>query len=160
MKCCVTSAWDNKLKICMGHLFWDWASPFSFCSLIQNMWYILSINLSGWPWHTVYECGFSCIGLYWFSILLSYHSVWAGNSYPMNVFILLCQYHGCWWPDDKENLPWNGRLTHRSGDKMAAIFQTILSNAFSWMRTLEFQLEFHWSLFLRFQLIINQCWFR
>ena len=43
---------------------------------------------------------------------------------------------------------------------MAAIFQTTLSNAFSWMKILEFRLQFHWSLFLRFQLTIIQHWFR
>ena len=39
---------------------------------------------------------------------------------------------------------WKGR------DKMAAVSQTTLSNAFSWMKMLEFRLRFHWSLFLRF----------
>ena len=51
-------------------------------------------------------------------------------------------------------------LTHWDRDKMAAISQTILSNAFSWMKMLEFQLKFHWSLFLRVQLTIFQHWFR
>ena len=45
-------------------------------------------------------------------------------------------------------------------DKMAAVSQTILSNAFSWMKMLEFWLRFHWSLFLRVQLTIFQHWFR
>ena len=43
---------------------------------------------------------------------------------------------------------------------MAAISQTTLSNAYSWMKTSEFRLRFHWSLFLRFQLLISQLWFR
>ena len=51
-------------------------------------------------------------------------------------------------------------LTHWGRDKMAAISQTTLSNAFSWMKMLEFRLNFHWSLFLRFQLKIFQHWFR
>ena len=38
-------------------------------------------------------------------------------------------------------------LTHWGRDKMAAIFQTIFSNAFSWMKMYEFQLRFHWRLF-------------
>ena len=42
--------------------------------------------------------------------------------------------------------------------QMDAIFQTILSNAFSWMKMLEFRLKFHWSLFLRAQLrIVHHC---
>ena len=51
-------------------------------------------------------------------------------------------------------------LTHWGRDKMAAISQTTRSNAFCWMKMLEFRLIFHWSLFLRFQLTIFQHWFR
>ena len=40
-------------------------------------------------------------------------------------------------------------------DKTVAIFQTTFSNAFSWMKMYEFQLRFHWSLFLRVQLTIS-----
>ena len=45
-------------------------------------------------------------------------------------------------------------------DKMDAISQTTFSSAFSWMKMFEFQLKFHWSLFLRVQLTIFQHWFR
>ena len=51
-------------------------------------------------------------------------------------------------------------LTHLGRDKMAAVSQTTLSNAFSWMNMLEFRLRFQWSLFLRVQLTIFQHWFR
>ena len=50
--------------------------------------------------------------------------------------------------------------THWDRNKMAAIFQTTFSNAFSWMKMYKFQLRFHWSLFLRVQLAIFQHWFR
>ena len=55
-------------------------------------------------------------------------------------------------------------LTHWGRDKMDAISQTTLSIAFSWMKMLEFWLNFHWSLFLRVQLTmatshyLNQWW--
>ena len=52
------------------------------------------------------------------------------------------------------------QLTHWGRDKMAAFSQTTLSNASSWLKMLEFQLRFHWSLFLRVQLTIIQHWFR
>ena len=45
-------------------------------------------------------------------------------------------------------------------DKMAAIFQTIYSNAFSWMKMCEFWLRVQWSLFLRVQSTIFQQCFR
>ena len=48
-------------------------------------------------------------------------------------------------------------ITHWGRDKMAAVSQTTHSNAFSWMKLLEFRLRFHWSLF---QLTIFQHWFR
>ena len=44
-------------------------------------------------------------------------------------------------------------------DKMVAFSQTTLSNAFSWMKILEFRLKFHWSLFLRVLLTIFRHWF-
>ena len=55
---------------------------------------------------------------------------------------------------------WCFHLTHWGRDKKAAVSQTTLSNAFSWMKMLEFRLRFHWSLFLRVQLTIFQHWFR
>ena len=44
--------------------------------------------------------------------------------------------------------------------KMAAIFQTTFSNAFSSMKMYEFWLKFHWSLFLEVQLTIFHHWVR
>ena len=51
-------------------------------------------------------------------------------------------------------------VTYLDRDKMVAIFQTTFSNAFSWMKTYDFRLRFHWGLFLRFELTISQHWFR
>ena len=45
-------------------------------------------------------------------------------------------------------------------DIMDAISQTIFSSAFSWMKMIQFQWKFHWSLFLRVQLTIFQHLFR
>ena len=50
-------------------------------------------------------------------------------------------------------------LTHLPWDKMATISQTTFSNAFSWMKSFVFQVNFHWNLFLRVQLTISQHWF-
>ena len=43
---------------------------------------------------------------------------------------------------------------------MATISQALFSDAFLWMKSFVFWLKFHWSLFLRIQLIITQHWFR
>ena len=51
-------------------------------------------------------------------------------------------------------------LTNWGRDKMAAIFQSTVSNGFSWMKMYEFRLKFHWSLLPRIQLTIFQHWFR
>ena len=48
-----------------------------------------------------------------------------------------------------------GTLTHWGWDKMAGISQTTLSIVFSWMKMLEFRLNFHWSLFLTVQLTMS-----
>ena len=46
-------------------------------------------------------------------------------------------------------------LTHLPLDKMAAISQTIFSDAFPLIKFFVFLLKFHWSLFLRVQLTIT-----
>ena len=51
-------------------------------------------------------------------------------------------------------------LTPWGRDKMAAIFQTTFSDAFSQMKVYIFRLRFHWSLFPRVQSTIFQHWFR
>ena len=45
-------------------------------------------------------------------------------------------------------------------DKLAPIFQTTPSIAFSWMEMFEFRIGFHQNLFLKVQLTIFQPWFR
>ena len=50
-------------------------------------------------------------------------------------------------------------LKHWGQDKMAAILQTTVSNAFSWMKMFESCWKFHWGLFVRFELTIFQQWF-
>ena len=45
-------------------------------------------------------------------------------------------------------------LTHWGRDKMDAISQTKFSSAFSWMKMFQFQLRYHWCLFLKVQLTI------
>ena len=42
---------------------------------------------------------------------------------------------------------------------MGTVSQTTYSNAFAWMKSVVFWLKFHWSLFLRVQLIITKHWF-
>ena len=51
-------------------------------------------------------------------------------------------------------------LTHWGRDQIDAFSQTTFSNAFSRMKMNEFLIGFHWSLFLRLELIIFQYWFR
>ena len=46
--------------------------------------------------------------------------------------VRVCVMSGCWWMMS---------LTHWGWDKMAAIFQTTFSNAFSWMKMYEFFIE-------------------
>ena len=53
-----------------------------------------------------------------------------------------------------------GLWTHWGRDNMDAISQWTFANAFSSMKMFEFRLKFRWSLFLKFQLTINQHWFR
>ena len=58
--------------------------------------------------------------------------------------MLVKQHLGTW-----SNL---NTLTHERPDKIASIFQTIFSDAFSWITVYDFQFECHWTLFLKVQL--------
>ena len=51
-------------------------------------------------------------------------------------------------------------LTHLPWKKWPPFWQTTISNAFSWMKMMEFRFEFHWNLFPEVQLTISQHWFR
>ena len=51
-------------------------------------------------------------------------------------------------------------LTHWGWDKISAKSHMTFSNAFSGMKIYEFNLIFHWSLFLGFESTIFQHWFR
>ena len=51
-------------------------------------------------------------------------------------------------------------LTYCGRDKMADILKTTLSNAFHWPKMFQLWLNFHWTMFLKFQLTINQHWIR
>ena len=60
-------------------------------------------------------------------------------------------------------IDWNDyckQSTHLPLDKIAAIWQMVFSDTFSWMKMYESWWRFHWILFLRAQLIIYQHWFR
>ena len=57
-------------------------------------------------------------------------------------------------PREMMLLSWARELTHWGRDKMAAIFETTFLYAFSCMKMNDFQLKFHRSLLLRFQLTI------
>ena len=51
-------------------------------------------------------------------------------------------------------------FTYCGWEKMAAISQTTVSNAFCWIKLYEFRFNFHWSLLIKGQLTIFQHWFR
>ena len=61
-----------------------------------------------------------------------------------------------------KNIPTSApeELTHWARDKMADIFQTTYWNAFSWIKILEFRIQFDWNLFLRVQFTIIHHRFR
>ena len=60
------------------------------------------------------------------------------------------------WDKQLPQLQW----THWGWFQMAAISQKTFSHAFSWMKMYEFQLTFHWCLFLMVELMIFWHWFR
>ena len=65
-----------------------------------------------------------------------------------------CLIHDAWRCDSLS------QLTHWGREKIAAIFQTTFSNAFSSVKMYEFPIRFHWGLFPIAKLTIFQHWFR
>ena len=59
----------------------------------------------------------------------------------------------------EHNIPIISHLTHLPWTKWWPFWQTT-SNAFTWMKMIEFGLKFHWNLFTGVQLTISQHWFR
>ena len=88
------------------------------------------------------------------------------------IWTLTCRWHVDGWsyvsftlshqycPQPHSSQATQYSLTHLPLDKMAAISQTIFSNAFSWMKTSEFQIMFHWNVFLMVKLTICHHGFR
>ena len=75
--------------------------------------------------------------------------------YTTNIRIVsICAHTDCHENDE------NVLLTHWGRDKMAAIFQTTFSNAFTWMKMFEFRLKCYWNLFPRVQLTMFHHLFR
>ena len=97
------------------------------------------------------------------------HFLWNCPQVKCQMKVLMTiQHRSKWWLKLADLYQWvtpyyqatMNELTHWGWDKMAAVSQTTLSNAFSWMKMLEFGLRFHWSLFPRVQLTIFHHWFR
>ena len=114
----------------------------AFCGGI-NRWPVNSPHKSQWHGTLVFSLIWACTNGWvnnWYAGDLRHHPA----RYDVIMTIIdthyLCSVMGM------NYLTWQD-LTHWGRDKMAAISQTTLSNAFSWMKMLEFWLKFHWSLF-------------
>ena len=135
----------------------------------------LSLMPSIWPSHLLlpmnpspaYTQPWWYAGIYWYMAgwsAIATHSIMAlRGSYRCTLMVesVMEWWHmheypiqAAWWKIFKV------QLTHWGWDKMAAIFQTTFSNAFFWMKMVEFWLKFHWSLFLRVKLTRFQHSFR
>ena len=126
--------------------------------LTQNPTVLMFVDICGTPKTLVEICrnmGICC----------SFRAVAARRKYPgFMLFIVQVPTKQPWRYGGTKLVPKHNTtqwgLTHWGRDKMAAVSQTTLRKAFSWMQMLEFRLRFHWSLFLRVQLTIIQHWFR
>ena len=77
-----------------------------------------------------------------------------------NIPIMHISWNANHWFKIKDVSPRSQWVNSLRPRQMDAISQTTFSNAFSWMKMLEFRLKFHWRLFPRVQLTISQHWFR
>ena len=179
--------WITVFMKIIGHIrHFRWLGPNVWCETwkiwIQyikpiyrtNVWWIMKVFQVHWndplPVHHWNHCG--CLVITWVSSIFKYFQLFIILIIPADqitsFFSLKFVPQG---PIDNESAWFQAKawhwtsnnhpaLTHLSLDKMAAISQTVFSNAFTWMKMYELRLKFHWSLFLRVQMGITQHWFR
>ena len=137
----LTASWDLYRKHLMSsHI---WLMPIRKFQPINSKWIEDNLNSDCHASSTLHTELIFCIYLH--------------NKTTTNVSAKILQI--CFWNITQEVTKW-ASLTHWGRDKMDAISQTTFSSAFSCMKMFEFRFEFHWSLFLRVQLVIFQHWFR
>ena len=157
---------------------WHSNQAASFLLCVSSKGRVRSITRDGsplYPQSFPWQGGFAVECAIWFGVLSSRQSslgsiVWGEHSTTLpqcgrwlthgSRSHCRCNRHYKPWHDASNFSLCPFGLTHLGRDKMAAIFQMTFSNAFSWMKTYEFQLRFHWSLFPGVQLPIVQHWFR
>ena len=116
------------------------------------------VNLNSGPTETLLEDPWIQL-LTFYTNICSWSALACWNAEPKLCLAKL----GCNWYDPLVLTLKSASATHICDlplDKIAAISQTIFSDAFSWMKSFMSSLKSHWSLFLRVQLTISHHWFR
>ena len=134
MKCSRKYHWDEFLPLpasCNCFSIWGWGA---------KQWHFATIWFGKTFWN----------GL-WYYMYMIYHTITVLFDVSIKTFKTKIAL---------ENGVLKGYLTHWGWNKMAPIFQMAFWNAFSGMKMYEFQLKFHWSLFLSIRLTMPQHWFR
>ena len=103
------------------------------------------------------------LGMFWITVCV--HKLFHAPKTSLNFVLsrvlfvgitpLITSSNVSWYCKQFDKIQIYHRLTHLPMDKMAAIQQTIFSDAFSWMKSSVFWLKFHSSLFLRVQLTMT-----
>ena len=109
-----------------------------------NASFVFVIRISPYPMQLIYHSGTQC---YSHAILSEITDSWQQ----------FCNMASEWLASQK---PCKIAINSSPLNKMAAILQTIFSDAFSWTKSYVFWLKFLWSLFIRVQFTITQYWFR
>ena len=155
------TTYQSTTKLCgyfMGHMYCTMCAKTQKARHGANMGPIWGRQDPGGP--HVGPMNFAIWGILWF---------FYGKSNSMELYCCFICKFCVYWPFiipsqtlETEVFPWPDIiiLSHIRLDKMAAISQMTFSNAFSWTKIFVFWSKFHWSLFLRGQLTINQHWFR
>ena len=156
----LTSEWRIYIYIWISkigyHCFRSWLVTFLVSSQYKNQCW-LCVNLNKWEQ----------ISLKFESKYSNFHEENIHETECLNAVckkaVILFRPHmltNCMWSDSKwVHLFSRSTSSHWGQDKMAAILQTIISNA-SWVKMYEFWLKFHWSLFWKVQSTTFQHWFK
>ena len=124
------------------------------CNFTDDIFKGIFLNRNFWTSNNI---SLKCViyGLYWQYAIMGSDNGLAPNRHQVIIWTNDGVVYWCLYASVNVN-----ELTHWGRDKMAAIFQTMFSNSFSWMKMYEFRLRFHRSLFQRVQVTIYQRWFR
>ena len=137
------------------------------CHYLSQCWSLSPYGVTKLQWVIVLQIFFWRNIKIYLRFLISRHSddTCSWNPYPWKPNTCLFYIDNILTPDDLMHISKDQFHNYQINSsppwtKWLPFWQTTFSNAFSWMKMIEFKFNFHWNLFRGAQLTIIQHWFR